>query len=191
MNDTARIDLEFDAESVRKVFDDLKGLSDDFGARLTNAFKRAAFSGRALEDVLRRLALSLSEMALGKALAPLQNLIGAGMSGLFDMLLKAVPHAKGGVPGKPTRFASGGVVSQPTYFPMRGGLGLMGEAGAEAILPLARGADGRLGVAAGGTAAPVNIVFNVTTPDAASFRKSEAQITGMIARAASRGARSL
>jgi hypothetical protein len=31
----------------------------------------------------------------------------------------------------------------------------------------------------------------VTTPDAASFRKSEAQITGMIARAASRGARSL
>jgi phage-related minor tail protein len=67
----------------------------------------------------------------------------------------------------------------------------MGEAGAEAILPLARGADGRLGVAAGGTAPPVNIVFNVTTPDAASFRKSEAQITGMIARAASRGARSL
>ncbi|MEP4423572.1 MAG: phage tail tape measure protein, partial [Nitratireductor sp.] len=163
MDDTARIDLEFDAESVRKVFDDLKSLSDDFGARLTNAFKRAAFSGRALEDVLRRLALSLSEMALGKALAPLQNLIGAGMSGLFDMLLKAVPHAKGGVPGRPTRFATGGVVSQPTYFPMRGGLGLMGEAGAEAILPLARGADGRLGVAAGGTAPPVNIVFNVTT----------------------------
>ncbi len=66
----------------------------------------------------------------------------------------------------------------------------MGEAGAEAILPLARGPDGRLGVSAGGRA-PVHIVFNVTTPDAAGFRKSEAQITGMLARAVARGARRL
>jgi phage-related minor tail protein len=69
----------------------------------------------------------------------------------------------------------------------------MGEAGAEAILPLRRGADGRLGVAAGGGGggAAVNVVFNVTATDAASFRKSEAQVTGMLARAVARGARSL
>ncbi len=40
---------------------------------------------------------------------------------------------------------------------MRGGMGLMGEAGPEAIMPLTRGADGRLGVAGGGRRAPVNV----------------------------------
>ncbi len=83
------------------------------------------------------------------------------------------------------------MVSAPTYFPAGGGLGVMGEAGAEAVLPLARAADGRLGVAAAGGQAAVNVVFNVTTPDAASFRKSEAQLAGMLARAVSRGARTM
>lgn len=68
-------------------------------------------------------------------------------------------------------------------------VGLMGEAGAEAILPLRRSADGSLGVATSGGGAPVNVVFNVTAQDATSFRKSEAQITGMLARAVSRGSR--
>jgi phage-related minor tail protein len=65
----------------------------------------------------------------------------------------------------------------------------MGEAGTEAVMPLTRGADGRLGVAAQGGGAPVQVVFNVSTPDATSFRKSEAQLTGMLARAARKGAR--
>ena len=47
-------------------------------------------------------------------------------------------------------FARGGVVSKPTLFPMANGAGLMGEAGPEAIMPLRRGSDGRLGVAASG-----------------------------------------
>ncbi|MDK9698363.1 MAG: phage tail tape measure protein, partial [Siculibacillus sp.] len=83
------------------------------------------------------------------------------------------------------------IVSTPTYFPMAGGTtGLMGEAGAEAILPLARGPGGRLGVsAAGGTATQVTV--NITTPDLASFRRSEAQVTGMLARAVGRGRRGL
>jgi tape measure domain-containing protein len=45
-------------------------------------------------------------------------------------------------------FARGGIVSQPTLFPFAKGTGLMGEAGPEAIMPLKRGADGKLGVAA-------------------------------------------
>ena len=43
-------------------------------------------------------------------------------------------------------FANGGVVTRPTLFPFAGGTGLMGEAGAEAILPLSRGSNGNLGV---------------------------------------------
>ena len=45
-----------------------------------------------------------------------------------------------------TAFARGGVVNRPTVFPFSRGIGLMGEAGPEAILPLRRGRDGRLGV---------------------------------------------
>jgi phage-related minor tail protein len=66
-------------------------------------------------------------------------------------------------------------------------LGLAGEAGAEAILPLARGSDGRLGVAAGG--ATVNVTFNVVANDARSFAASEAEVSAMLLRAVKRGMR--
>ena len=57
-------------------------------------------------------------------------------------------------------FAKGGIVSQPTIFPFKNGIGLMGEAGEEAVMPLRRGKDGRLGVEASG-AGVGNIVVNV------------------------------
>ena len=89
-------------------------------------------------------------------------------------------------------FAAGGVIGTPTYFPLaQGGIGLAGEAGPEAILPLARGPDGRLGVASGGGRAGANITIHIATPDAESFRRSESYITGQIARAVARGQRSL
>jgi phage-related minor tail protein len=88
--------------------------------------------------------------------------------------------------------ARGGVIAAPTYFPMPGGrTGLMGESGAEAVMPLTRTADGRLGVAAGGQGSRPAIVMNVTAPDAASFRRSEAEMTAMLARAVARGRRGL
>jgi phage-related minor tail protein len=89
-------------------------------------------------------------------------------------------------------FASGGVIGTPSYFPLSsGGLGLAGEAGPEAIVPLSRGADGRLGIAMRGAGHGANITVQIATPDAASFRRSEAYITGQIARAVARGQRSL
>jgi lambda family phage tail tape measure protein len=62
--------------------------------------------------------------------------------------------------GKVQKYAYGGVVNKPTIFPMANGMGLMGEAGAEAILPLSRGANGKLGVQAQGGGIG-NIVVNV------------------------------
>jgi len=57
---------------------------------------------------------------------------------------------------------------------------------------LKRGADGKLGVAAGGgTGRSMSVVFNVTSNDASSFKRSEGQITAMLARAVSRGQRNL
>jgi lambda family phage tail tape measure protein len=106
------------------------------------------------------------------------------------MLSSAASSLLGGA-GKLLPFADGGVVSQPTYFPVGGDMGLMGEAGSEAILPLKRGADGSLGVAASGAGSAPQIVFNVTATDAASFARSEAQISSMLARTAMRGQRNL
>jgi lambda family phage tail tape measure protein len=187
---TEDVTLRIDADTApfADALKDLQSLSKSFGRELTGALNSAAVSGKSLDGVLRQVGLGLAGMALSQGLKPLQSLTSSLFSGLFGGLGGALHFANGGVPGRVTPFASGGVVSTPTYFPMGKGLGLAGEAGAEAILPLRRAADGKLGVAAAGGAAPVNVVFNVTAPDAASFRKSEAQITGMLARAVSRGA---
>ena len=64
------------------------------------------------------------------------------------------------VDGKVEKYAYGGVVKKPTLFPMANGIGLMGEAGAEAILPLRRGSNGKLGVQSTGGGFG-NIVVNV------------------------------
>jgi len=91
-----------------------------------------------------------------------------------------------------TPFADGGVVNSPVLFPLGGGQsGVMGEAGAEAIMPLARGSDGKLGVRMDERAAGMTINFNVQASDAGSFLRSESQISAMLARATRRGARNL
>jgi len=181
--------IRADTAPFQSALENLEKLSDNFGSQLAGALKSAAVSGRELDDVLRRVGLNLAGMALAQGLKPLQSLAGSLFSGLLGGLSGILPFAKGGVPGHVVPFAAGGVVSSPSYFPLAGSVGLMGEAGSEAILPLSRGADGSLGVAASGGGQPVNVVFNVTAQDAASFRKSEAQITGMLARAVSRGTR--
>jgi phage-related minor tail protein len=88
-------------------------------------------------------------------------------------------------------FAQGGVVGAPTYFPLGRGLGLMGERGAEAVMPLARGPDGKLGVRGGGGSRPMSVTVNVSTPNAESFRRSETQVSAALARAVSRGQRGM
>lgn len=158
----------------------------DFGSAVADAFDGIALKGRSLSDVLRKLALDLSRMALESA----GNAMGSAISGAMGNLFAS---AKGNAfsDGRVMPFAKGGVVSSPMLFPLRGGTGLAGEAGAEAILPLRRGTDGRLGVAAEGGAAAMQITFNVTATDAESFRRSESQVAAMLARVAGRGSRNL
>ena len=86
------------------------------------------------------------------------------------------------------------VLLLPAAFPLAGGaMGLMGEAGPEAILPLARGPDGRLGVRSGGASngRPVTVNVTIQTRDAESFLRSRSQVAGVVARAAERGGRNL
>jgi len=60
-----------------------------------------------------------------------------------------------------TAYANGGVVNGPTNFAMAGGkTGLMGEAGPEAIMPLKRGANGKLGVQMEGGGGSTHVTNN-------------------------------
>lgn len=170
------------AEQLSTIFDDLEARSRSFGSALTGALRGAVIDGKGLEGVLAGLARRMSDIALSAGLKPLEGVFSSGVSALLG---RVTPFAKGGVVASPTYFSSGSGGSG-------GGLGLMGEAGAEAILPLKRGPDGALGVATEGSGnAGARIIFNVTAQDAASFRKSEGQIAAMLTRAVGRGQRSM
>ena len=188
-DDTA-IDLPFeDLARFRAEMRLLNSSAGDFSNILSGALRGAVMQGRSLDDILRRAALRFSSQILSRSLSALGNSLGSSLTRAFSGGGSPIAFAKGGTV---RAFAQGGVVAAPTYFPMANGeTGLAGEAGAEAILPLARGADGRLGVRGAGGGAPISVTFNVTTPDAESFQRSQLQLSKYIARVAGRGQRGL
>jgi lambda family phage tail tape measure protein len=114
----------------------------------------------------------------------LSGLFGGGGGGdLFSMFggSSGMFFAKGGL----IPYAAGGIVQAPTVFPMASGMGLMGEAGPEAVIPLKRTASGDLGVQAGAGGATYNITIQAA--DAQSFyemcRRNPSAITDPIERA--------
>ena len=151
-------------------------LADGVASAVSRAFRGAVTDGKSFQSVLRDIAGAFADIALKAAFKPLGTMIG----GLVENILTATNPAV-------TPFAKGGVIASPSYFPLGRGLGLAGEAGPEAIMPLQRGPDGRLGVAGGGGA--VNVTFNVTASDARSFAASEAEVSAMLLRAVRRGSR--
>ncbi len=152
-------------------------LADGVGKALSRAFRGVVLDGKSLKSVLGDVARSFADIALKAAFQPIGSLVSSAIESLFKLTNPAV-----------TPFAKGGVLASPAYFSMGQGLGLAGEAGAEAILPLSRGSDGRLGVLSGGSGA-VNVTFNVTASDARSFAASEAELSAMLLRAVRRGSR--
>ena len=172
-------ELSGQTDGLKTQMQDLDRLADSVGTRLVTAFAGAAIQGRNFSDVLKGLALSLSRMALSQALRPLGGML-SGLTG--DLLANANGNAFG--QGRVIPFADGGIVNSPTLFGMRGGMGLMGEAGPEAVIPLARGPDGKLGVRGGGG---THVTVNIATQDAQGFQRSQSQVAALIARAVARG----
>lgn len=151
-------------------------LANGVARSISSGFRSALTDGKSLQSVIADIGRAFSDMALKAAFKPLEMLASKALEGLFTGLNPSIiPHAKGGV------------IAAPTYFPMGGAIGLAGEAGPEAIMPLARGPDGRLGVAGGGGG--VHVTFNVTATDARSFAASEAEVSAMLLRAVRRGRR--
>ena len=141
LNDTL---AEFGVEAVNK----LSNTFADFVATGKASFRD--FANSVLQDLARIFARAAFFQAL-EAVFP-----GLGKTA------KVTGSAKGNViaKNKIVPYAMGGIVKKPTLFPMANGAGLMGEAGPEAIMPLRRGANGKLGVEASGGAMG-NITVNV------------------------------
>lgn len=192
-------DAAWDVSAVNdaaEAFRNLDEMAKRAGGAMNTAFASGLSGGKSLNQVLASLGTRLSNIALNAALKPLEGAIGSGL----ESIVKSLGAGLGGVTanatgnvfsgGKVQPFAKGGVVASPTFFPMSGGVGLMGEQGAEAIMPLTRGADGRLGVqAAGGR--PMSVTVNIAARDVDSFRASQAQVSAAVARAVARGRRGM
>jgi hypothetical protein len=178
----------------RDALEEAKANQEDFFDNLKSSLD-SVISG--IVSGNKTLAESFEDLYLGIAdqlfrVLALQHMLNAA-SGIFSMIPGLSSVAQTGIIGGGAmvdtfsrggvveRYASGGIVSQSTAFPMTNGIGLMGEAGAEAILPLSRDSKGNLGVKS--ESSPVNIVFNISTPNAESFRRSEAQIASRMSRA--------
>ena len=148
-----------------------RGVSDPF----TNAFSEISQGTRDVAASFSALATdianTISRLVLSRALVnPLLN-TAFGLGGSANALPSFFAFGANGLAMNNgtiiPKYARGGVVTQPTV--------IAGEAGAEAVLPLKRGRDGKLGVASeGGAGTTVNMT--VVTNDAGSFRRSQRQI---------------
>ena len=164
MAEDVTVRINADTQPFQDALQNLERLSSSFGSQLSGALKSAAVSGKDLDEILRRIGLNLAGMALEQGLKPLQSLAGGCFQACSVGSRVCCPSPRAACPAMSCRSRRAAWCPSPSYFPMGRNVGLMGEAGPEAILPLQRSADGRLGVAASGGGAGVNVVFNVTTP---------------------------
>ncbi|HRW16074.1 MAG: phage tail tape measure protein [Rhodobacteraceae bacterium] len=192
---TFRSELEGVQGSMKDAGREASGMSRSVSGSLRRAFDGVIFDGKRLSDALATIGKGISGTVLNQALAPVQGAVSSAVGGgLQSVLGGLLPFAQGAAfsGGRVAAFARGGVVDGPTHFPMRGGVGLMGEAGPEAILPLARGSDGRLGIRSdAGGGGTVHVTMNISTPDVEGFRKSQSQVAADMNRAIQRGRRNL
>ncbi|MCA0904970.1 phage tail tape measure protein [Ruegeria marisrubri] len=198
LGDAATMAAAFDSQMKRisaafeETGKDVATLERGMSSGLRKAFDGVVLDGMSLSGALDILKNSLIQTAYAAAIKPVTDHFGGMLANTVGGLVKGIlPFADGGSfsQGRVMPFANGGVVSGPTTFPMRGGTGLMGEAGPEAIMPLARGADGKLGVRTQGAGRAVNVVMNISTPDVQGFRRSQGQIAAQMSRALGRGNR--
>ncbi len=146
-----------------------RGIAGDLGTGLASA----VVYGERLDQVLARAAERLTARLLDRALAPLEGIAAGGLSGLAGAAAATVSPiaAAGGAAG----FGGGS-----------GGGGGGGGGGSAGVASFGAAAG-----AAGGGERMVQVTLHVTTPDVDGFRRSEAQVSAMLARAVGRGRRGM
>ncbi len=156
----AFVDLKAGAKAY---LDSVTSFSKQVQDTVVNAFKGME---DALVEFVKTGKLSFRSLAQSivsdMARIAIQQMIMKPFTGWFENLL---PNADGNVFAQNgiQKFARGGIVDKPTIFPFKNGVGLMGEESAEAIMPLKRGRDGKLGVtASGGGGTVINVAVDAS-----------------------------
>jgi len=158
--DTALTNASDKAKQAKAL---VSSINSTISSGLTSAFRQSLDGvnnwGDAFKNILKDVLAQIFKVIIAQKIAGMVTAgAGGGSTGGGSTGFGALDgFAKGGAfqgGSNIKAYAKGGVVDQPTYFGMSGGkTGLMGEAGAEAIMPLDRMSDGSLGV----KAAPVNV----------------------------------
>jgi len=182
------------AEGLRSegISRNIQSVADTMKNSMSDAFMSMVEGTKSFKDAMREMARAVIKQLFD--ILVVQQLVGSfdvetgKGSGLVGGIMKLFTggFANGAAfsNGKVTAFADGGVVNQPTMFPMANGAGLMGEAGPEAIMPLKRGKNGKLGVQVEGNSQQpivINQSFNFSANGDESVKRIIAQEAPKIA----------
>jgi hypothetical protein len=158
---------------------------------LTGGIEAMIFQGAGLKDVAASMLTSVSRAGLSAAIAgsgPLAGILGTagsggapgGLFGALGTLLTGSASASSSFSGL---YADGGSIGAGQW-------GVVGEKGAEIVAgPATVTPWAKAAAQAGGGRSTQVIQFNVTTPDAPSFARSESQMAALVSRAVARGGR--
>jgi len=151
------------AAELARTLDGVRRTARGIAGDLGSGLASAVVYGERLDQVLARAAERLTARLLDRALAPLEGIIAGGLSGLAGAAAATVAPITAAAAGGsgPAAAATGGRGPAPAA-----GGGLAGER-------------------------PVQVTLNVSTPDVEGFRRSEAQVSAMLARAVGRGRRGM
>ncbi|OUS20850.1 hypothetical protein A9Q95_11365 [Rhodobacterales bacterium 59_46_T64] len=147
---------------------DVATLEKGLSRGLRKAFDNAVFDGARLSEVMRDVAQTMANTAYSQALKPVTDQVGSTIAqGIGSLVGAALPFGNTG---------------------LFGGAKTASVAGYDSARSAVMSASERLGNGMQ-TAGPVSVVMNISTPDAASFQRSNAQVAAEMSRALSRGQR--
>ncbi|MCX5569597.1 phage tail length tape measure family protein [Kaistia nematophila] len=184
----AMASLEAETSRLRDAYDFAKGTFQGFfqdirsgiadGKGLWGSLADAATN--ALDRISQKLVDMATDQLFNGLWSNLSSVISGGGGGIMQVNGTGGLFANGAAfsNGRVTAFAKGGVVNTPTVFPMAKGAGLMGEAGPEAVMPLRRLSNGRLGVESAGGGGNSMVVQVVDQRSAGSPQVEQERSTG-------------
>ena len=155
-----------------------RNFSNFFFDSMTGKFQSMSDMWSSMLNTLARMTSDIMGQIAREMLFGVKN-GGEGLASEFGTLLSSwfTSSAKGNVfSGSGISAYENQIVTRPTVFPFARGIGLMGEAGAEAIMPLTRTSSGKLGVQSEGGGLQ-NITFNVVNNSSTEIKQQQPKIS--------------
>ncbi|MBV2182335.1 MAG: phage tail tape measure protein [Castellaniella sp.] len=159
------------ADEAANVYQGMENLATKSFQGMTDALTTFVTTGKlSFSDLANSIISDMVRIAIQQSITgPLAGALGGALSGMFGSSLPstaswALPkmNAKGGVYDSPSLSDySNQIHDTPKLFAFARGAGVFGEAGPEAIMPLKRGPDGRLGVSTHGGGVAPNVAINL------------------------------